>query len=163
MPTEPIEERFEKEMRGCEDLIHKVCRVYSSDPHDRQDLFQEILLQLWKGYGTFRGEAKISTWVYRIAINTSLTHQRKNRSVVVLGEDMIDVKLPVNTEAYEEHYAEMYRAITHLNETEKAIVMLFLEDKSYEEMESILGISQGALRVKMHRIKEKLRNITKHL
>lgn len=119
-------------------MVYKICRLYGNSDEDRQDLFQEIIIQLWKAYPKFRGDAQFGTWLYRIGLNVATTNPEE-----------------------EENFQKMYAAIEKLNDIEKAIVMLYLEDKSYDEMEDILGISNGTLRVKMNRIKEKLRQITK--
>jgi len=149
------------EYRG---MLYKVCRMYCFTEHDRQDLFQEIIIQLWRSYPSFRGEAKFSTWLYRIALNTAISGLRKQRRQIVLTDPE---SLPVELQDIqysaekEEQLQQLYAAINRLTEVEKALTMLYLEDKSYQEMEEILGISQNNLRVKMNRIKEKLRKITK--
>jgi len=158
------EKDFLDVLRQHERMIHKICHVYASDTSTKEDLFQEIILQLWKSFNGFRNESKISTWIYRIALNTALTQHRRSKSKVSLSfiGFMFEDKVEENDiSGYEENLNFMYRAIGNLNEVEKAIVMLYLDDKSYEEMEEVLGISQGTLRVKMNRIKEKLRQITK--
>jgi RNA polymerase sigma-70 factor, ECF subfamily len=157
------EKEFEQLIRENELMIHKVCRMYADSNADRDDLFQEIVIQLWKAYPTFRGEARFSTWLYRVAINTAITRLRKER-------DFIKSYSPAELPEYmqEDHSIEkekekqLHEAINRLSQVEKAIVMLYLEDHSYLEMEDILGISQGNLRVKMNRIKEKLRQLTKN-
>jgi RNA polymerase sigma-70 factor (ECF subfamily) len=145
-------------------LLYKVCNLYGRSEEDRQDLFQEIVVQLWRSYPGFRKEAKFSTWLYRIALNTAISDLRKRKKPLLsvdpgeLPAGMED--LPVGREQ-EEQLQQLYTAINRLTELEKAIVMLYLEDKSYEEMEEILGIRQNNLRVKMNRIREKLRKLTK--
>jgi RNA polymerase sigma factor (sigma-70 family) len=159
-----IERDFLELLLKHEGIIHKICRVYATDSLAKEDLFQEIVIQLWKSFEHFRNESKISTWMYRIALNTALTDQRKSKKRVALSfigtfnEDKADE----NEAAIDQDNLNLlYCAIGKLSEIDKAIVMLYLEDKSYEEMEEIIGISQSTLRVKMNRIKEKLRQITK--
>lgn len=145
-------------------MIHKVCRIYGRSDIDRQDLFQEIIIQLWKAYPNFRGDSKFSTWLYRIALNTAISDLRKQqRRVKMLYPEVVPYEVSAEAMDFtkEEQLQQLYKAIGQLGEIEKAIVMLYLEDKSYEEMEEILGINQNNLRVKMNRIKEKLRNLTK--
>jgi RNA polymerase sigma-70 factor (ECF subfamily) len=144
-------------------LLHKVCRVYCDDAIDRQDLFQEIVIQSWKAYPNFRREAKFSTWLYRIALNTAISDLRKKDRRVRLSfpENAPEITADYSGDEKDEQLKSLYAAISLLGEIEKAIVMLYLEDKSYEEMEDILGINQNNLRVKMNRIKEKLRKLTK--
>jgi RNA polymerase sigma-70 factor, ECF subfamily len=144
-------------------LIHKVCNLYGHSMPDREDLFQEIVIQLWKAYPKFRGESKFSTWLYRIALNTAISGLRKQKNhITSLEPDRLPVE--IHDEAYntqhEEQLQQMYSAIRQLSEVERALVMLYLEDKSYDEMEDILGINQNNLRVKMNRVKEKLRKLT---
>jgi RNA polymerase sigma-70 factor (ECF subfamily) len=152
--------RLVNEHRG---MLYKVCRLYCFTESDRQDLFQEIVIQLWRSYPGFRGEAKFSTWLYRIALNTAISDLRKQRRRITptdpdrLPDEVQDIQYSAEKD---EQLQLLYAAIDRLTEVEKALTMLYLEDKSYQEMEEILGISQNTLRVKMNRIKEKLRKIT---
>ena len=138
--------------------------MYAYSEADRQDLFQEIVIQIWKAFQKFRGDAKFSTWLYRIGINTAITRLRRRKDFIDSYEP---ASLPqqideTGNSQEEEQFKLLYIAIEQLNQVEKAIVMLYMEDKTYEEMEDILGISQGNLRVKMNRIKEKIRQLTKN-
>jgi len=125
-----------------------------------KDMFQEMVVQVWKAFPSFRQESKISTWIYRIALNTAITDYRKQqRRINTIAFELEDI-----TSIYEEENVEkgeklklMHSAIANLTSVEKAVIVLYLEDKSYEEMEDILGINQGNLRVKMNRIKDKMR------
>ena len=164
MQKQESEDQFVKQIRENESLIYKVCRIYAYSEADRQDLFQEIVIQLWKAYPKFKGNSKFSTWMYRVALNTAITGLRKKKDIIrTYSPDA----LPLNageentSESEEENLQLLYLAIAQLNQIEKAIVMLYMEDRSYEEMEEILGLSQGNLRVKMNRIKEKLRQLAK--
>ena len=162
MQKREAEKQFEQLINEHELLIYKICRMYTYTKADRQDLFQDIVIQLWNAFPKFRGEAKFSTWLYKVAINTAITGLRRKKDFIQSYEH---AAMPANTSDdsnlhMEERLQEMYTAIEQLNEIEKAIVMLYLEDKSYEEMEEILGINQGNLRVKMNRVKDKLRNLT---
>jgi len=159
-----LQQEFLQLVKSHQGLLHKVCRLYENNAADREDLFQEMVLQLWKSYSSFRGDAKFSTWMYRIALNTALTSIRKNkRSVPVSYPEMIpyDASDEKQEHVGEEKIRFLHQAIARLTEVERALVMLYLEEKSYDEMEEIMGISSGALRVKMNRIKEKLRQQTK--
>jgi RNA polymerase sigma factor (sigma-70 family) len=155
---------FEGIIREHELLIWKVCRIYTRADADASDLFQEIVIQLWKSYTNFRGESKFTTWLYRVAINTAISGLRKKKDFISSYEPArLPVHLPEPANGHQdEQMEEMYQAIGRLNEVEKAVVMLYLDDKSYEEMEDIMGMSQGNLRVKMNRIREKLRQLTKN-
>lgn len=163
MQKQEAEKQFEKHLGENELLIHKVCRLYAYSLADRQDLFQEIVIQLWKAFPKFNGQSKFSTWLYRVAINTAITGLRKQKNFIVTYEPAtLPQQVDSNTNVEEEQLKILHMAIEQLNQVEKAIVMLYMEDKTYDEMEDILGISQGNLRVKMNRIKEKLRQITKN-
>jgi RNA polymerase sigma-70 factor (ECF subfamily) len=156
-------EAFIKLVNDHRGMLFKVCRLYCRTAQDRQDLFQEIVIQLWRSYPSFRGEAKIGTWLYRIALNTAISGLRRKRRLITSSD--LD-RLPTGlqdiqyTLEKEEQLQLLYSAIDRLTEVEKALTMLYLEDKSYQEMEDILGIAQNNLRVKMNRIKDKLRQFT---
>ena len=164
MSGKETEIEFEKRIREHALLIHKVCRIYADSDADRQDLFQEIVIHLWKAYPKYQGLSQFSTWLYRVGINTAITGLRKQRNFITTYEPAaLPSHHPDETDnEEEEQWQQLATAIKKLNEVEKAIVMLYMEDRSYEEMEDILGISQGNLRVKMSRIKEKLRQLTKN-
>ncbi|MGZ3846878.1 MAG: RNA polymerase sigma factor [Flavisolibacter sp.] len=157
------EKEFAQRVGEHQLLLHKVCRVYAFTEADRKDLFQEIVIQLWKAYPKFRGLSKFSTWMYRVAINTAITALRKQNDFIASYEpaNLPELEDRKHNEGEEEQLQQLYKAIAQLNEIDKAILMLYMEDRSYEEMEDILGLSQGNLRVKMNRIKDKLRQLTK--
>jgi RNA polymerase sigma factor (sigma-70 family) len=164
LQKQETEKQFEKLIKANELLILKVCRVYAYTVADRQDLFQEIVIQLWKAYPRFKGDSKFSTWMYRVAINTAISGLRKEKHFISSYEPATlpgDLPDDSNNDAKEEQLHQLYSAIEKLTQIEKAVVMLYMEDRSYDEMEDILGINQGNLRVKMNRIKEKLRQLTK--
>ena len=164
MQQEETERQFKNLIQENERLIWKVCSIYAHNRADREDLFQDIVVRIWIALPTFRAESKVSTWIYRVAINTAITGLRKKKDFIHsiepanLPTDVIDD----NARAEQEQLQELYIAIDSLNAIEKAIVMLYLEERSYLEMEEILGIAQGTLRVKMNRIKEKLRQLTEN-
>ncbi len=165
MQSHDTEKQFEQLIREHEPLLHKVCRIYANTGPDRDDLFQEIVIQLWKAYPRFKGNAKFSTWLYRVAINTAISGLRKKRDFITSYEpESLPTHVSDDSTSHieEERLAMLYKAIAQLNQVEKAIVMLYMEDRSYEEMEEILGITQGNLRVKMSRIKEKIRQLTQN-
>nr|WP_199158571.1 sigma-70 family RNA polymerase sigma factor [Pedobacter sp. ASV2] len=163
MKKTALEIEFEANVKTYKLLIYKICRMYVNSHDDIQDLYQDIIIQLWRSYPKFRGESKFSTWLYRIAINTALTNFRKQkRSIQTTDVEFQKIEIPdyVADGIKEEQQQQLYTAIQALNDVEKSIVMLYLEDKSYDEMEEILGISNATLRVKMNRIKDKLRTLT---
>ena len=161
MSTNP-EEQFIKEVTESQGIIHKVCGIYCDDEEHRKDLFQEILIQLWKSYSSFKGNSKFSTWMYRVSLNVALQHLRKskrNPKEVVLQSSFDNIPETFSNDTYEEETDLLRTAISHLNEIEKAIIMLHLEEKSNEEIAQIIGITQNYVRVKMNRIKVKLKKI----
>ena len=145
-------------------IIHKICRIYTDNIHDHEDLFQEIVIQTWKSYSNYRGDAKFSTWIYKIGLNTALAiFKKKNHKKEELHENLTHFKI-YDDNSHEEKDAQiqaMYDAIHLLSDVEKALIMMFLEDKPYKEISEILGITEGNARVKMNRAKEKLRTLIK--
>ena len=139
-------------------IIHKITRLYEDTEEDRRDLFQEILLNLWKGYQGFRQDAKFGTWLYRVALNTAITglRRRKRQEGLYTLEDQHD-RIP--DEIREENQDEiqiLYKAISRLDKLERAIIILYLEERSYEEIAEIVGITATNTGVKINRIKSKL-------
>lgn len=145
-------------------ILYKICRVYCKETADRQDLFQEIVLQLWKAYPTFRQQSNISTWMYRIGMNTAISNYRKEKKrQPSVAFSHLEAALPDLSDS-DDMSAEttvLYKAIDQLTQIEKAVVLLYLEDKSYEEMAIILGIGKSNVGVKLNRIKAKLEKIMK--
>lgn len=143
-------------------IIHKVCNLYMNWQEDKEDLFQEITLQAWKAYSQFRGEAKFSTWLYRVALNTAITFFRKDKKNAFIDtvSEMPELTLPIDRDLIEDKTKAMYEAIAALSKIDKAIVMLYLEDYSYAEISEIIGITANNIAVKMNRIKVKLREAT---
>lgn len=143
-------------------ILYKVSNLYCDDEEDRKDLFQEMVLQLWKSYPRFRAESSKSTWMYRIALNTSITRLRKEkrepgrRSLVDSDFEIPDFS--TGSDQYGD-LALLKQAIDQINEIEKAIIMLYLEEKSYEEISDIMGIKKSNVGVKLNRIKVKLEKI----
>lgn len=145
-------------------IIHKICHIYEPHSENRKDLYQDILGNAWQAFSKFRGDSKFSTWLYQVSINTAISRIKKEKRVSIQYDPEIfdrelypqEPDIDDNTDA-----TRLYRAIRQLNDIEKAIITLYLDDTNYDEMETILGISNSTLRVKMTRIKEKLRNIVK--
>lgn len=140
-------------------LIYKVCHIYCSDPEDRKDLFQEIVLQVWKSLESFRQESLLSTWMYRVALNTAITHfRKKKRSVSKISITGIDIPEITGDDTKEEHLRELFAAIEYLDKLDKSIILLYLDEKSYEEISDITGLSRSNVGVRLNRIKTKLSN-----
>jgi len=155
-----LEAEFLKIIEQHQGIIHKVCGLYADDAEERQDLFQEIVIQLWRAYPKFRGDAKVSTWMYRVGLNTAISYFRKVKrqpSTASLSSDLLQIADETADEEYEEKVRMLRGAIQELNKIERALVMLYLEDKNYDEISEVLGITANNARVKMNRIKHKLR------
>jgi RNA polymerase sigma-70 factor, ECF subfamily len=157
-----LEDNFVSQLKKNQNIVHKICRLYTTDEDAHNDLFQEITIQLWKAFPQFRGEAKFSTWAYRVGLNTAITlYRKKKRSIETTPFDSEFHR--IKTEDYnfeeEEQLKLMYKAIAELNDIDKALIFLYLEDKDYEEISETLGISEVNARVKMNRIKGKLKKI----
>ncbi len=157
-----LEHNFVTELERHQNIVHKVCRIYTSNKDQHNDLFQEITIQLWKAYPKFRGDSKFSTWMYRVALNTAITLYRKSKRRVKT-QDYESVVFKISSEDYddteEEQLKIMYKAIKQLSDIEKALIFLYLEDKNYKEIAGTIGITEVNARVKMNRIKTKLRKI----
>jgi RNA polymerase sigma-70 factor (ECF subfamily) len=155
------EKEFINLINAHQGLIHKVCYMYENDPDVRNDLFQEIVLQLWKSYRTFRGEAKITTWMYRIALNTAISGFRK-QTRHVKTEDLKELHLNISDQWGDDQEEAIYRlrlAIRQLSEIERAVMVMALEEVPYEEIAETMGITQNNVRVRMNRIREKLKKL----
>ncbi|UNY98696.1 RNA polymerase sigma factor [Zhouia spongiae] len=160
--TKELEHSFVNLLEKHQNIVHKVCRIYTNDGASHSDLFQEITIQLWKAYPKFRGDAKFTTWMYRVALNTAITLYRKSKRSIDT-QDFEGVSYKIKYEHYddteEQQLKLMYKAIKQLNDIDKALVFLYLEDKNYAEISETLGISEINARVKMNRIKTKLKTI----
>mgnify|MGYP000262316511 FL=1 len=157
-----LEQRFVAQLEENQNIVHKICRMYTNDQQSHKDLFQEITIQLWRAYPKFRGDSKFSTWMYRVALNTAITLYRKSkRRIKTQDYDTVHFKIsdiPYDDET-EQQLNLMHKAVKQLNDIEKALVFLYLEDKNYRDISETLGISEVNARVKMNRIKTKLKTI----
>lgn len=149
---------FSNQIEKHQGIIHKITYLYTNTKADRQDLFQEICLQLWKSYASFREEAGFNTWMYRVALNTAINNIRKNKKGLVY-EALKDNYIPQDPADDKEHVKLLYQSISKLNRIDKAIILLWLEEKNYEEIASIMGITKSNISVKLVRIKRKLEEL----
>ena len=158
METKPIEKEFLEVIDGHKRVIYKVCYMYAKDQDDLNDLFQEVVLNLWKGFPRYRGDSKLATWVYSIAMKTCITFLRRSNArlqTVPIAANMAGLMADDNET--EQQLKELYRLINQLGKLERALILLWLEERSYQEIADILGISKGNVAVKLCRVKEKLR------
>lgn len=139
--------------------IRKLCMGYTGDAVLAQDLLQETFLRVWNNMERFRGDAKWSTWIYRIAVNTCLTHLRDNKHSFLDMEHPASERIQDENVNKEEQIALLYKCISQLEETDRLIITMVLEDKPYEEIADILSITENNLRVKIHRIKKQISEI----
>lgn len=139
-------------------LIYKVSQIYCDSTIDKKDLFQEIIANLWRAYPNFKGNSKISSWIYRIALNTAITWFResvKHKKLVEYGNFVPNVS---NDYELEEVYEQLYSAIGHLGKIDRAIILLQLDGYSYDEISEIIGLTKTNVATKINRIKLKLKN-----
>lgn len=153
------ETAFLEQIRQNQGIIYKLVSLYANDAEEKKDLYQEVLLQAWKGWPAFRQEAKFSTWLYRICLNTILTQQRKKRREDY--KDSFDAIAPVvqNGHIQKEDTIRLQQAIRQLSETDRAIISMNLDGYENSEVGEILGISNNHVAVKLHRIKQQLANL----
>ena len=153
------EQNFSKLVKENQGLIIKVARMYTNTPDDQQDLFQEIVLQLWRSYDTFKGNSKISTWMYRVALNTAITLFRKTTRTIKTDE-LADFHQPIDDENDEnqQQIALLYKVIKMLGDIDRAIVMMYLDDVPYKDIAENIGITEVNARVKMNRLKKTLKD-----
>lgn len=156
-----MKQDFLYKIEANQNIIHKVSRMYRNTKEDREDLFQDIVFQLWKAYPKFRNESKFSTWMYRIALNTAIAVYRKNTIQVDYKEHIPEQLQPSSKNEQSQNEERMYWALRQLNAAEKAIISLYLEDYSYEEIAEITGITENYVGVRINHKKNKLRIILK--
>jgi len=155
---------FEKLIFEHQQLIHKICNIYGKSIADKEDLFQEITIQLWKSFSSFEHKSKFSTWLYRVALNTAISQKRKEKrmpAVSSLSEMEMCIPDAKSTDSVEDELKTLRSAIQQLKAIDRAIIFLYLEDKSYREIADIIGITPKNVSVKIVRIKAKLLTILK--
>ncbi|MBN1971467.1 MAG: RNA polymerase sigma factor [Candidatus Delongbacteria bacterium] len=143
-------------------IIHKICRIYSNSLLESEELKQEIIFQLWKSYPSYENKAKFSTWMYKISFNTAIAGIRRNwREIKPENFDENLIMDDYQNLDYDERIKDLYRAISQLSKIDKAIIMLYLEENSYNEISEIMGISEKNVSVRIVRIKDKLIKIVR--
>ena len=152
------EEYFTQLVRENKSTIYTVCYMFSKDEDEVNDLFQETLINMWKGIDSFREESKISTWIYRVALNTCLLQERKKK------KEVMKVPLNMNVNFFEDNDPDstqvriLHQRIGKLGLVDRALVMMWLEGMSYDEIGAVMGITPQNVGVKLFRIKEKLKS-----
>lgn len=155
-----LSRRFQETIAQHKGILLKVARTYCFQPDERQDLIQEMMLQIWRTFPRYNTQYKITTWLYRIALNVAISHYRKG-SNLVLGSMPLDESRVVTSEHFAERREEqlqlLERFIQELSQLDKALMLLYLEEKSHAEIAEILGLSESNVSTKVGRIKEKLK------
>lgn len=158
---ENVEHEFIAMIKANERVIYKVCYLYTTPRNTLNDLYQEVVLNLWKSFPKFRQECKVSTWIYRIALNTCISFIRKDKNVPEIVSLTLENDRTDDDDETEAMLRKLYRMINQLGQLEKSIILLYLEDKSYEEISEITGLTVTNVATKLSRIKEKLRKMKK--
>ena len=158
------EQEFLNRIESHKGILYKVSKMYMDNSDDQQDLFQEIVCQLWKSYDSFRNESQFSTWMYRVAVNTAIVFLKKEKRKVdkyeIASENIKDDE--GDSHIKESQLDHFYKAVQKLEKIDKAIIFYQLEGFSHKEIGENLGISEGNARVKLNRAKEKLKEIIKN-
>ena len=153
------EKRFAQLVKEHKSTIYSVCYMFSQDEDEVSDLFQETLINMWKGIDSFRDESKISTWIYRVALNTCLLQERKKKKEVQKVPLTMDVNFFEDTDANATQIRQLHERIGKLGLVDRAIVMMWLEDMSYDEIGAVMGITAQNVGIKLFRIKEQLKKM----
>lgn len=154
------EPTFIQILEDNKDKIYRICRIYAVSPVEPQDLFQEVVFQVWKSFSTFKGKSSISTWIYKIALNVcyrSKMKLEKNSSKMVRLESIqFEPAESIPDKSQEEKYQALHDCISSLNESDQSIVILYLEELPYKEIAAITGLTENHIAVKMKRIRKML-------
>ena len=164
MKPQEQEAEFVSLLEENQNIVHKICRLYTQSEAEHKDLFQEISIQLWRSFDRFEGKSKFTTWMYRVGLNTAITLYRKNKKrldTYPLNDEISRIELDQYDPVVDEQLNWLYQTIEEFSEIDKALVLLYLEDKRYDEIAQTLGISTVNARVKMNRIKQRLKEMIK--
>ncbi|MBR5235660.1 MAG: sigma-70 family RNA polymerase sigma factor [Bacteroidaceae bacterium] len=161
MKKEELEKPFIALVTEYQRVIYKVCYMYATDEYTLEELYQETVINLWKAFPQFKEHSKVSTWVYRIAMNTCISYFRKSsvRPTTIPITFHMETTLADDSEQ-SGYLRELYRMISQLGKLDRALILLWLEDKSYQEIADIIGITKANVAVKINRIKEKLKKMS---
>lgn len=157
MYNQDLEKDFMDMVRHNDRIIYKVVSFYADIDQSVSDLYQEVVLNLWKAYPSFRGESKVSTWIYRISLNTCITFFRRSKRSISYTDLVIDIS---DIPDEDDNIKELYRLINKLGKIEKALVLLYLDEKPYKEIAEITGLTVTNVATKLNRIKDKLKKMS---
>ena len=157
-----MKEKFLDLIEMHQGIIHKILSIYTYNEEEKKDLLQEIMLQLWKSYQSFSERSSFSTWMYKVALNTALLHKRNLHAEKKAKETLVDNLSHQFGIDKNDKIISLYMAIDQLGPIDKAITLLYLEQKKYQEIEDIIGIKKNNVGVRINRIKEKLKKILEY-
>ena len=155
-----IELQFTKMVKEYRKTIYTVCYFYSKDTEEVNDLYQEILINLWKGFEKFRGESSLKTWIWRVSLNTCNNQERKKKSSVQTIPLSIDIDLYNDDDVQSKQIQMLYDRINRLDVFDKAIILLWLENMNYQDIADVVGISLSNVTTRLFRIKEQLKSMS---
>ena len=156
---EKSEKEFEKIVRDHKNTIYTVCFMFSKDNDEVNDLFQEILINLWQGFKGFRGDSSVRTWIWRVSLNTCISSERKKGKIQTVPLS-IDINLYEDTDEDSRQIQMLYNRINRLKPFDRAIILLWLDNLPYDEIAAIVGITTKNVSVRLVRIKEELKNMS---
>lgn len=159
--TDSMEKEFLLVIHDYQKIVYKICKVYRDSIEDQEDLFQEIVYQLWKSYPGFKRESKVSSWIYRIALNTAIAIYRKPKVAIEYKQEFPEHIYSGYEQSVSENEERLFQALQQLNDAEKAVISLYLEDFSYKEIAEMTGLSESNVGVRLNRIKIKLKQLLK--
>lgn len=154
------EDVFSQLVREHKAQIYSVCYMFSKDADEINDLYQEVLISLWNGFESFRGESRINTWIWRVSLNTCISYERKNRRRKDVVPLSMDVDLFTDNDDETMQIRVLHKRIGRLKPFDRAIILLWLEEMSYDEIAAIVGITSKNVSVRLYRIKEQLKSMT---
>ncbi len=166
MNEDQLKSKFIELIEANQGILHKVAHMYCSDTEEKSDIVQDILVQLWTAFPKFRGDSKVSSWIYRIALNTAINRIRKvSKKSKTQKLDITHFNLQDDNEYNEKEQLKqlVQKAVSRLNKAEKALIILYMNDYQYNEISEIIGITQSNVGVKINRIKKKLKIIINRL
>lgn len=155
-----IELQFTKMVKEYRKTIYTVCYFYSKDSEEVNDLYQEILINLWKGFEKFRGESSLKTWIWRVSLNTCNNQERKKKSSVQTIPLSIDIDLYNDDDIQSKQIQMLYDRINRLDVFDRAIILLWLENMNYQDIADVVGISLSNVTTRLFRIKEQLKSMS---
>ncbi len=163
-----LEQKFAQTVKEQKGTIYTVCYMFSKDADEVNDLFQEVLVNLWQGFGSFENRSDIRTWIYRVALNTCISLDRKRRRSPLFARSKSDERLALDINLFEDADSDtrqvdlLHKRIARLQPFDRAIVLLWLENLSYDEIGQIVGITAKNVSVRLYRIKEQLKSMSNH-